>query len=103
MSPRHMVRVFLVVWAVLLLAMVLIAMVRSDRAQAAWAAWESAARRTEVLHAQALQQQTQADYAAHVQAICGPETWFVTRPDGARLCATKRGRLTGRQLAGATP
>lgn len=68
-----------------------------------WASWQAAAQQAEAAHLQRLQDQAEQDYIQFAQRVCGPETWWLQRPDGTRVCTTKRGRPTGQQLAGAHP
>lgn len=68
-----------------------------------WASWQAAAQRAEAAHLAQLRLQAQRDYTAYVQRTCGPEGWYRTRADGARVCTDKHGRRTGQLLAGANP
>ena len=100
-------RICLVVWLLACIAMGALAYVRHNHPDSPWARWQAAAERAVAAHqAQLLQNQRQeADrlYIAHVQAVCGPETWWVADQHGALVCTTKRGRPTGHVLVEAQP
>lgn len=97
-------RICLVLWLVACIALGLIAITQPI---SPWARWQAAAARATAAHQaqqlQAYRQQSDRDYIAHIQATCGPETWWVVNAQGALVCTTKRGRPTGQVLAGAQP
>lgn len=102
-AKATILRICLVVWLLCCIAMGVLAYVRHAHPDSPWARWEAAARQAEVAHLQRLQAQGEQDYIQFAQHVCGPETWWLQRPDGTRVCTTKRGRPTGHQLAGANP
>lgn len=50
-----------------------------------------------------MQEMAEADYTRWAQDVCGANTGWKVRPDGARVCTNKHGRPTGVVLAGANP
>lgn len=68
-----------------------------------WDAWRVAAEKAEAAQLANLARQGEEEYIRWAQGVCGAETWWKQRADGARVCTTKHGRPTGQLLAGANP
>lgn len=100
---EQVLRALLVVWLLLCVAMAALAYVRHTHPDSPWARWQVEAARAEAAHLKRLQEQGERDYIQFTQRLCGPETGWLARADGARDCTTKHGRRTGQLLAGANP
>lgn len=65
--------------------------------------WRAAMAASDARQAAAVQELAEADYTRWAQDVCGANTGWKVRTDGARVCTNKHGRSTGVVLAGANP